>query len=138
MRAALSQALHRLVTDTRENPSPTFVAQAVADLVDVWAESALAMIDAASSGRPVPVAAAPAHGAAAGAVSNPDDVHAALLAALGLIVEATRAGSPDIDSACVRLADTFSACLRDAIAGAYLRTTAALEERLGIPPGIAN
>ncbi|MBW8824457.1 MAG: hypothetical protein JF567_09620 [Xanthomonadales bacterium] len=137
MRTALSQALHKLVDETRENPAPTFVARAVAHLVDAWTQAALSMITAASMASTAP-AAAPATEPAR--QIEPETVGAALLVSLRLIVDGVRAGRPDheIDVDCQRLADTFSTCLRDAIAGAYLRTATAFEEQLGIPPGIAN
>jgi hypothetical protein len=138
MRATLSHALHKLVAETRENPEPVFAAQAVAQLADAWAQSALAMVAAASSASVAAVHASPEVTAATTQPTQPDDVHAAMLASLRLIVDGAREGQADIEVDCHRFADTFSACLRDAIAGAYLRAASAFEEQLGISPGIAN
>jgi hypothetical protein len=138
MRAEMSRTLHRLVADTRANADPVFTAQAVAQLVDAWAESALTMIAAASSFQPKTGVADASLRVAATSCVPPDEVHGAMLAALAIIVDAARAGRPDVDTACLRFADTFSSCLRDAIAGAYLRTAAAFEDQLGLTPGIAN
>ncbi len=138
MSVVLSRALHRLIADARGNADPVFEVQAVGQLVDAWAKSALAMIAAASPSQAEPRAAAAAVSNATASSPRPDDVHAEMLGALALIVDAARAGRPDVDAACVRFADMFSSCLRDAIAGAYLRTAAAFEEQLGLAPGIAN
>ena len=147
MQRELSAALHRLLADTKADPSAAFATHAVAGLVDAWAVAALEMIDAAarcavvassstSKSRSVatvtPEARVPADSA------DPDSMRSALLESLKLIVEATRAGRPDVDEACAQFADTFAGCLRDAIASAYLRTATAFENELGISQGLMN
>jgi hypothetical protein len=138
MRHVLSEALHGLVASTRENHEPAFIAQAVAALVDAWSSSALAMIGAAAEAPQGAQKAASGRDPAVASPVQPDAVHASMLASLRLIVDAARAGSTDLDEPCLRFADTFSACLRDAIAGTFLRTTAAFEEQLGLAPGAVN
>jgi len=121
MRTVLSQRLHQLITETRDNPKPEFAAQAVAQLVDVWVQSALAMIaaavDASTHAPHSPAVPAPP----ATASSLPDELRASMLASLRLIIDGARANEPDVDDQCQRFADTFAQCFRDAIAGAYLK-----------------
>ncbi len=138
MQATLSHALHKLVAETRENPEPVFAAQAVAQLADVWAQSALAMIGAAVAASSAAARAAADLVTTPARPTHPDEVHTSMLVSLRLIADGARAGAPNVDADCQRFADTFTACLRDAIAGAYLRTAAAFEDQLGISPGIAN
>jgi len=65
-------------------------------------------------------------------------VRCAVLEALNLIVEGARAGRPDIDEQCQRFADAFAQSVLEATAAAYLRATAAVEQRLGVSAGLAN
>ncbi len=138
MRSGLAKSLHALIADLRENKEPAFEAQAVAHLVESCAESALAMIAAASVATPAPSHAARESAANAVQPTQPDEVRDALLTSLHLIVDSARAGRRDLDVDCRRLAETFAQCFRDAVAGAYLRMSVAVEQRLGLESGAAN
>ena len=61
-----------------------------------------------------------------------------MLDALRLIVEGARAGQPDIDNQCQRFADAFAQSVLEATADAYLRATAAVEQRLDLSAGLPN
>lgn len=71
-------------------------------------------------------------------VADTAAVRSSVLDALRLLVEGARAGRPDIDDQCQRLADALAQSVLEATADAYLRATAAVEQRLGVSAGLAN
>ncbi len=65
-------------------------------------------------------------------------LRAALRQVVGDIVEATRAGHPYVDDMCDALSGQLAESTIDAIATAYLRAGAEIEQHLNLPRGAAN
>jgi hypothetical protein len=125
MRLALAETLRSLVADTRRHADAPSAQRAIDLVVDMWVcafrESMLAASRAAVEGLAASAVATLVTCASGPQVAAGAQLQASLLVSLQGIVAATRAGRPDVDAMCARLAETL-ACERDeAIAAVHVQ-----------------
>jgi len=144
MRVEMRHAVYGLLRTIETLPGVSSVAQAVEGFVDRSALAAIEMIEVAASTTFASSAAASAaadgataRGSFASAASI-EELHKAIIGALACIVGAARAGQPGVDEACHQFADSCTAWFADGIAKTGLRALVAIEQKLGVDPGLPN